>query len=247
VNNSQKLSIDLKYVCLVLLAVIISMLAVWRPWSSSNDSSTKRTITVNGEAFIKSTPDSYMFYPSYQKKGTDRAAIQTELTTTINDVVAKLKALGVAEQDITLASSTYDNFYNDGTNEVTSNSLTINVDNKDLSQKVQDYLLTTAPTGQVSPSPSFSRSKRKSVENDARSQAIADAKQKAAKTASDLGAKLGKVVSITDQNMGSYPMPMAVSDAKGMGGAMMESQPSLPVLAGNQEIASTVQVVYEIK
>jgi uncharacterized protein len=244
-KGSQKLSIDLKLVCLVLLAIIAAMLAVWRPWAGSTNA--KRTITVNGEAFVKSTPDSYMFYPTYEKKGTDRVAMQTELATIINTVVSTLKGLGVAESDITLASNTYDNFYNDGTNEVTSNSLTVSVESKELSQKVQDYLFTTAPTGQTSPIPSFSRAKRKSVEAEARTQAVADAKQKAARTASDLGAKLGKLVSINDQNMGGYPMPMAAMEGKGFGGTAMATDQSLPVLAGNQEISSTVQVVYEIK
>jgi uncharacterized protein YggE len=76
--------------------------------------------------------------------------------------------------------------------------------------------------------------------------AIADAKKKAGQTASELGTKLGKVVSITDQNNGIFPMSysgavstMAIEDKATVS--------SLPVLSGKQEVSMTVEVVYEIK
>jgi uncharacterized protein len=248
VKNVQKFnfSLDMRFVCLVLLTVVVGMLAVWQPWSAS----AKRTISVSGESTVKAEPDQYVFSPMYQKKGTDRTAIQTELTSTINTVVAKLKEIGVAEADITLMSSTYDNFYNDGTNEITSNSLTVTVASKDLSQKVQDYLLTTSPQGQVSPMPSFSTSKRKMLEPEARSKAVDDAHTKAVQMAKDLGARLGKIVSISDQTSG-YPMPMysVMDSAKTMSvvGEAGTAVSSMPVLGGRQEISGSVQVVYELR
>jgi uncharacterized protein YggE len=242
--KKQNVSVDLRIVCLVLLAVIAGMIVVWKPWSSVNGS--KRTITISGEASQKAEPDEYQFSPSYIEKGSDRAAIQKSLVDKVNQVITKLKELGVAESDITLNSSTYDNYYNDGTNEVTSNSLTVIVSNKELSQKVQDYLLTTSPQGQITPYPTFSTDKRKQLEDDIRVKAIADAKKKAGQTASELGTKLGKVVSITDQNNGIFPMSysgavstMAIEDKATVS--------SLPVLSGKQEVSMTVEVVYEIK
>lgn len=241
--KNQKISVDLRIVCAVLLAVIVALLVWTKPWSAS--SSSARTITINGEASVEAEPDEFQFSPTYQKKGTDRAAIQQELIAQVNAVIAKLKELGVEESDITLASSTYDNYWNDGSSEVTSNTLTINVDNKELSQKVQDYLITTSPEGQITPYSVFSNKKQKEVEKMARSEAIADAKEQAQKTADELGLKLGKVVSITDQQ-GGLIMPMMSGRAEASVAVDAVSS-SLPVLPGKQDINYTVQVVYEIK
>lgn len=237
--KNSRISIDLRIVCVVLLIAVGGLIYALKPWSST----TARTISVSGEATTKAEPNEYQFSPMYQQKGTDRTAIQQELAAKINDVIAKLKELGVDESDITLSSSTYDNYWNDGTNEITSNSLTISVDNKELSQKIQDYLLTTAPEGQISPYATFSTEKRKEIEEQVRTEAIADAKKKAEKMAGELGLKLGKVITISDQSGGGVIPMMAESSIKGMDATVS----SLPVLPGKQEISYTVTVIYELK
>jgi uncharacterized protein YggE len=130
---------------------------------------------------------------------------------------------------------------------VTSNSLTIKVSDKELSQKVQDYLVTTSPFGQVTPYASFSDEKRKSVESSVRSKAIADAKSNAEQTASELGLKVSKVVSISDPQNGVV-MPMFTKAADmAVGVAEAGTQSSLPVLSGKQDITYVVQVTFELK
>ena len=241
--KKQNVSVDLRIVCAVLLLALIGSVVLWKPWQSTST----RTISVSGEASTKAEPDEYQFSPTYQNKGTDRAAIQTELNTKINEIVAKLKELGVSESDITLASSTYDNYWNDGTNEVTSNTVTVVVNDKDLSQKVQDYLITTSPEGQITPYPTFSTSKRKQIEDEVRILAIADAKKKAEATVSELGAKLGKVETVEDQNDGTIWPYMGRAELSSGSSVDAVATSSLPVLAGKQEINYTVQVTYQIK
>jgi len=241
--KNQKISLDLRIVSLVLLVGLIASIVMWKPWQTTST----RTISVSGESSSKAVPDEYQFMPTYQKKGTDRAAIQKELTDKINEVIAKLKELGVDESNISLASSTYDNYYNDGTNEVTSNTLTIAVNDKDLSQKISDYLVTTAPEGQLSPYATFSKDKQKEVENQLRSEAITDAKKKAEQMAKDLGAKLGKVETITDQTGGGGVFPMLSRTEGSVGMASDSVVSSLPVLPGKQELSYTVQITYQIK
>jgi uncharacterized protein len=242
--KSQKISIDLRIVILVLAGIIAAMLIVWRPWNSSG---VERTIDITGEATSEEAPDEYQFMPEYQKKGTDRAVIQAELATQINTVLAELKTLGVRESDITLQSSTYDNYWNDGTQEITSNSLTIKVADKDLAQKVQDYLATTSPYGQITPYAMFSDAKRKNVETLTRSKALADAKAKAEQTATELGLKVGKVVRISDPQNGVVMPYFAKSSERALGAADAATVSSLPVLSGTQDITYTVQVTYELR
>lgn len=240
-KQKVSISLDFRIVSAVFLAALIAMLFLWKPWSSS----VARTIDVTGDATRKSEPDSYQFSPMYQKKGTDRSAIQTELNNQINAIVAKLKELGVAEAEIALNSSTYDNYYNDGTQEVTSNSLTITTGDKDLAQKIQDYLITTSPEGQITPYATFSTAKRKTLDADMRIDAIKDAKAKAMATADELGLKLGKVVSISDPQSGGV-MPMYATGTATM--AVDSASPeSLKLLSGKQELSYTVQIKYELK
>ena len=243
--KNNKISLDLRIVTIVLLVIIGILVFLLKPWEPTTSD---RTITVSGESSTKTEPDEYQFSPTYQKKGTDRVAIQQELTAKINEIVAKLKELGVDESDITLASSTYDNYWNDGTNEITSNSLTISVNNKELSQKVQDYLLTTAPEGQITPYATFSTKKRKEVESTLRSEAIADAKQKAETMVADLGGKVGKVITINDNSSGGvFPM---IGRAEMSGSAMAVSDSavsSLPILSGKQELNYNVEIIYELR
>lgn len=240
--KNQKMNIDLRIVCAVLLALLIVSVVLWQPWESSST----RTITISGEASKKAEPDEYQFSPTYQKKGTDRAAIQKELTDKVNEVVSKLKELGVDESDITLASSTYDNYWNDGSDEITTDTITIIVGNKELSQKVQDYLLTTAPEGQITPYPTFSTEKRKEIEDQVRTDAIADARKKAERTVDELGARLGKVITVEDQSDGVV-MPYMMGRGEVSTMAVDVASSSLPVLPGKQEVSYTVLVTYQIK
>ncbi len=54
-------------------------------------------------------------------------------------------------------------------------------------------MVTTAPTGQVSPRPNFSDAKRKELESKARDEATKDARAKADQSARNLGFKVGKI------------------------------------------------------
>jgi uncharacterized protein len=242
-DAKRKITLDLRIVCAVLLVMIVGLFVALRPWELSRGET--RTIEVSGEASTEAQPDEYVFNPSYQLSGTDRAAMQRELEAKVNGVVTRLKELGVAETDIVLSSSAYDNFWNDGTQEFVSSALTIEVANKELADTIQDYLATTTPSGSLSPYGTFSTEKRKELEDSVRTKAIEDARKKAERTAEGLGASLGKVVSVEDEQNG-FAMPMM-----GLGGGdastRLETASSLPILAGTQEITYTVRVTYEMR
>ncbi len=245
-KQSINLSLDLRYVVIALLVIIGVLVFLWKPWANS---ASARTIEANGTSTIEAEPDEFQFSPSYQEKGSDRAVIQKRLMDKVSGIVTKLKSLGVAESDIVLASSTYDNYFNDGTNEITSNSLTITIKDKDLAQKVQDYLITTSPQGQITPYPTFSDKKRKELESNARIEAIKDAKKSAQSSADELGAKLGKVISVSDSSSDLItPMLSTKSGAVAMDATSgTATVSSLPLTPGKQKIPYTVKVKYEIK
>lgn len=250
-SNSNQVSISkssiYKLIIGLLTIAIVIMLGLWHPWSSISGEG--RAISVNGEATLKAAPDQYIFYPSYEFKNEDKAKALAEQTDKNNQIIAKLKELGVKDSDIKNNASGYSNGYSvePASPEQTSYSLslTIIISDKDLAQKVQDYLITTNPQGQVTPQVGFSESKRKELENKARDAATKDARAKAEQIAKNTGAKLGKVKSIQDGGGLGGVVPIlynekAVSDSAA-------GRESIQIQPGENELNYTVSVSYYLK
>lgn len=92
--------------------------------------------------------------------------------------------------------------------------------------------------------PTFSIDDEEEFKDEARSKAIIDAREKAKVLAKELGVKLGKVVSFSENSGNYYPM----YDTKMMGaGTVSESSvaPTLP--KGENKITSNVTITYEIR
>lgn len=121
--------------------------------------------------------------------------------------------------------------------------LTVTTQTDALTQKVQDFLVSTTPTGSISPQATFSEAKLKQVEAQGRDEATKDARKKAEQSAENLGFRLGAVKTVNDGAGfgGVYPLAgrdIAVSD---------KSASSLPVLPGENELTYSVTVTYYIK
>ncbi len=241
-NKSIKITVDLKAITIVLTVVIIAMLGAWQPWRVSGET---RKITVAGHARIKAQPDYYQFTPMYQKDNANRDKAIAELNAHIAQIVEELKRLGIEERYIELQTSAYDQPYVEplkrGENAVTSH-LTVKAINKELAEKVQDYLLTTSPQGSITPYPTFSNEKREQLENEARDKAIADAKERAERTARQLSGRLGKVLEVKDTVSGDI-VPFS-REAVSLDGATSSTP---PILSGEQEISFSVEAVFEVK
>jgi uncharacterized protein YggE len=243
-----------RYLVILLVIVIGVMLGLWRPWTSQPQIS-GRTISITGDSTLKATPDEFVFSPSYDFTNVDKQTALTALTSQSNTMIAKLKGLGVADNQIQ-TNSTGNNsyFYSYTTNQDNTFTytlyLTIKVDSQSLAQKVQDYLTTTSPTGDVSPSAQFSNAKQKNLENQARTAAIKDARSKAEQSAQNLGFKLGAVKSVDDSNGFSNPGPCGgFGVCSGVNNAISlqsGSAPSLAVQPGQNELDYSIGVVYYI-
>ncbi len=200
-NGYIKVSVNPKYLCIVLLVVIAAMLALWRPWTTDT-SDTNRVVKVTGESTVKAAPDEFVFSPTYEFKNADKAVSLVDLTKKSDEITKKVKELGVSDKNIKTSSSGYEGYtyYYDPSSKVFTYSLqlTIRVDNKELAQKTQDYLATTSPTGAISPQAVFSDTKQKQLEQQARDEATKEARKKADQSANNLGFKVGKVKSLDD-------------------------------------------------
>ena len=163
----------------------------------------------------------------------------------MNKVYDALKKIGIAETEISTTNySLYqETFYKDGKNEpgqyVTSNNIIVVLDDVEKSGLVIDTAI-SAGVNQMNGISFFVKDSGAALEQ-ARVLAFQQAKEKAAVYAREAGCKLGKVLTITE-NSGSYPVVREYAmDAK------MAAANSTTISAGNDSLAVSVFVVFELK
>jgi uncharacterized protein YggE len=248
--SKQKKSPNLWQVATILfLIIILAMVVIWKPWEP-NIKASERTISVTGNATVNATPDQYIFSPNYQFTNADKQTALSQLSAKNDTIVGQLKSLGVPSTGIKTDSSGYGGGYysvtlNNGNTTYTLR-LTITVNDAKLAQKVQDYLLATSPTGQVSPEVSFSDAKQQQLQNQARSQAEKDAKSQADQSAANLGFKVDKVKSVTDNGLGGGGCLDICARANSATGGANQAMPKLTIQPGQNQVSYSVDVVYYI-
>jgi uncharacterized protein YggE len=214
-------------------------------------------ITVTGVGTAAAAPDIAQVSFTVQQTDSTVAAAQDAATKQTNDAIDAMKALGIDDKDVRTASYQVYPQYAPAVcspgmmctsgSKVTGYQVSASIDVKvrDI-DKAADVLekLGSLNVQNIS-GPNFSVDDDSSVQDEARGEAIADAQQKAALLAKQLGVRLGKVVSFNEQR-GGYPYPVAY------GGTMMKSEaavdsvaPSLPM--GENETNVTVSITYEIR
>lgn len=246
-KTTLNFSLDYRFVVGVLVAIIAAMLLLWQPWNPRIDANA-RTVEVTGTAKLTAVPDEFLFYPNYEFKSTDKNVAITDLSQKSDEIVKKLKELGVPDNKIKTNANgnTYPYHMQDDSDlPVYMLGLTITVNDKDVAQKVQDYLVTTAPTGGITPQPQFSDAKRKELENQARDQATREARSKAEQSAKNLGFRLAAVKSVNDgAGFGGGVVPLIGRDST----AMNAAEPSKLVLQpGENDLNYSVTVTYFLK
>jgi len=252
-KQSITIKLNAWIICAVLLIANLVTIGLWRPWETQPISS--RTIAITGSTTIQAAPDQFVFTPSYQKQGTDKTKVNTELSKLSDTIVAKLKKLGVQDSAIKTDAYSYDYgiYAPQSDSMITANlNITVTIYDKTLAQKVQDYLATTNSTGSITPSVSFSSAKQKDLETTARTQALADAKTKAENSAKQLGVSLGRVVTVSDiTSSGITPLPWMLNSGATKGSAVDSSAgssttPSYAIQPGLNDYSFSVSVTYEL-
>lgn len=249
----MKLSIDVRWICGLLLAVILGMLIVWKPWSKAV--STDKTITVTGEASAEKAPDEYVFYPVYSSNGDTSAVAVQAVSKKGNEVVSKLKELGVKDQQIKTDVDVNGGYFgieplsptDDRSIKNTKSAsfrITCKISDKDLAQKITDYLATSGAIGGITPQVQFKEETTKQIEKDLREAATKDAKDKAQAQAKILGVKLGKALKVADKDEGRVIYSYDSINSS----AIAEDKSATPkIYPGTQPIRFSVTVTFAIK
>ena len=220
----------------------------------------ERIFTVSGEGKVVAVPDiAQISIGVLTEGGKDLTNLQKQNTEKINRIISYLKEQGINEKDIKTEyyniSPRYSNIYCQPvilqaypeiirpcptTQEIIGYAINQNVSVKvrDLS-KAGDILAGAVERGANNVSgPNFTIDDPVALQNEAREEAIKQAREKAKSIAKAGGFRVGKLVSI--QEGFSFPSPIILKEA-GIGGAGPSIEP------GSQDILVAVTLIYEIK
>ena len=229
-------------------AAAIMMAGCAAPTANAADTSeAARTITVTGEGRAAAAPDMAVINIGVRTEAPNAAAALRQNSADMSATIKKLKDLGVAEKDIQTSGLSinprYDYEKNRSQPEVigftASNNVTVRLRDLSSAGSVIDQAVQSGANslGGIS----FSFSDPKPLYDDARRDAVADAKAKAKLLTDAADVRLGKLLSI-QEGYAQAPQPKMYS-------ARMEmaADAAVPMEAGESEVNVTVSLIYEIE
>lgn len=217
------------------------------------------TITVSGYGETASTPDIATFTYSVVSTKSTVAVAQDEVSTKANAITAYMKEQGVADKDIQTSNYSvypqYDyvqdacvNGYCGGRQVLRGYEVrqTTTIKVRDI-EKAGDLLAAVGSKGATEISGlNFTFDNPHQGEDEARQEAIADAKAQAEVLAKQLGVRIVRVVAFNESS-GGYPYPVAYGRG-GMETMAQDASNKAPVIStGENKITKTVSVTYEIR
>lgn len=225
------------------LSALILSTALVLPFSApSFAEEVTRSISVTGTGTIEAAPDMATLMIGVTTQGATAADALAENSKATDAVIARLTASGVEARDMQTSNLSinpnwtgYDSATPTISGYVASNMLTVRVRALDTTGAVLDAAVADGANtlngmtfGLADPEPAY---------NDARKEAVADARAKAELLAAAAGVKLGQVLSISDAGAMTDPAPM-YRDAV--------SASPVPVVGGELGLVANVSVTWEI-
>ena len=263
----QELLQEKKIKCAVfILLVIVSVFTITKIVNEVKSSQYvgkefqySNTISVSGEGDVTAVADIASLTINLNKEGVTAKEAQTLLNESITKTLSYLKEQKIEDKDIKSeygglnpkysyaqpACYTYPCPSRDPKiiGYTATQSITVKVREVDNASTIRTGLATIGVTDINGPT--FSIDDEEEYKAQARALAIEDAKEKAKVLAKDLGVKLGKIVSFSEEGDNNFPMYKTMS-----AGAMMDSvsAPSAPTLPkGENKITSNVSITFVIK
>ena len=207
------------------------------------------TIMVTGEGRVDVAPDlATISLGVTNEADTAKEALDAN-TAALQAAIDRLKAAGIEDRDIQTSGLSlgprydYNRTNPDGSAQITgfiaSNMVTVRVRVLDQLGAVLDAVVTDGANtlGGVS----FGLQEPDPVLDEARKDAVADARRKAELYATAAGVTLGKVRSIAEQSGFAVPMPMPMAEA-----SLSKAAAPVPIAGGEVSVTANVTIVYEI-
>jgi uncharacterized protein YggE len=225
---------------LAVLAVSRPSILVASPSASSNTSTFDPGVITSGDAIVSRKPDLALISVAVDSKQSTASAAQQDLASKASKLIARAKALGIADKDVNTSGYSVGPSYAPNTGTIDGyrafEQLLLKWHNVDTVGKTLDALVQEGGATQISVG--FTLADPKAAQAQARSLAIADARSRAQAMAGAAGVKLGKVLRVSDLNASGYSS--ANFDVKGAAPA------STQVPVGQLDVQVAVEVDFAI-
>lgn len=234
---------------MIRLAIVLSLLPLLLavPLTAQPQHDTRRTVSVEGEAEVLASPDMATITIGVVSEGKVASDVQRDNSDRIRKVLAAVAKLGIEARDVQTTHVSLEPVYNwrqDGKREFLRyqmrNSVLVTV--RDLSKVSNVITIGVDQGGNEVGSISFGLSTMQTLRDSVRIAACKNAQRKAGDMATAVGAKLGKVVTLSESGGWQSPQPMyramAMSDE-------MKSEPI--IAAGELRIRVTVSASFELE
>lgn len=234
------------FVLVAALAVAAIVVAFNRPptilvsAATTSSNTVQAGILTTGDATVSKKPDLAIVSAGVQSQQGTAAAAQSDLAAKTAKLIARIKSLGVSDNDLSTSAygvgPTYDPTGQSISGYRASEQLEIKWHNVDTVGKTLDAIVQEG--GATNISVSFGLADPKAAQSEARSHAIADARSRAQAMATAAGVKLGPVISVSDLSTSSRP-PIGY-------GAASAAAPVTQVPVGQLDVEVTVEVDFAI-
>ena len=232
---------------LAILLIVVTISQVYTVHSKSTAVST-HTITISAEGKVTAQPDLVTVSAGVTNDADTAAQAQSDNASKMNKAIDFIKNnIGVKAEDISTSNYSIYPKYDYINGKAVASGYTANqtlvVKLHDLS-KISNLLagLTTNDINQIQ-NVAYTFDNPDNFREQAREQALANAKDKAQNLAKAAGVKLGSLVSFDENSSGGGPIPLYSAAKDGMGGGGNAPQ----VEPGTQDIIADISVTYEIK
>lgn len=223
----------------ILIALTLATLVAAQ---SSPAYAAENIITVTGEASVSVAPDMALMRIGVTTVGKTAREASEANAKQMTAVLAAIEQSGIPDRDVQTSQLSVQPQYDPsdrGTARLTgfqvTNRVTVRIRNVDAMPMILDRAI-AAGANEMS-GIEFVVSEHSKILDEARAEAIADARRKAELYARAAGAKLGRVVSITEEGSGAPPRPVMQAMRAG----------AVPVAPGEQTLRSTVTVSYRLE
>ncbi|MEI6352751.1 MAG: SIMPL domain-containing protein [Candidatus Nomurabacteria bacterium] len=264
---------DEKCVCkkriVFVMVIVVLFLAIYFGIVSAvkiyGDYTSPRALTITGTGEVYAVPDisTISFTARSSNESNDTQKLQSDIKVSVDNVVSKLKVLGIEDKDIKTTDYSVNPKYGSQACPGISSSIyppipcsTSKVVGYEASESVNIKVRDTANVGKVLAAladakiteisgPNLEVDDINKIKDEARDKAILDAKEKAKSLSKSLGIEIEKIISYSDDssNQGYSPMvyKSSMSDSVGV------SAPNASIMSGEQKITSNISIVYQIR
>jgi uncharacterized protein YggE len=191
---------------LAVLAVSRPSILVTTPSATSTISTFDPGVITSGDATVSRKPDLALVSAAVESKQSSASAAQSDLAGKAAGLIARAKALGIADKDINTSGYSVGPNYAPYTGTIDGyrafEQLLLKWHNVDTVGKALDALVQEGGATQISVG--FTIADPKAAQAEARSLAIGDARSRAQAMAAAAGVKLGKVLRVSDLSSSGY-------------------------------------------